>query len=201
MGPKNPRSSVLTLEDEAIILAYRWHTRLSPDDSLARLRRLMPKLSRPALYRCLKRRGLSKIGRTAKCSPLTSAALSGPYCFELTANEVGFPDDDFGVVSVFLAVEEVTKHAEVAKATSKNAVAFPAHLVAEFPQRISAVNTDASPIFTDWIPISNEDMAAASPHPFAVPCRAMRIAHTRTIPPYPKEPLSRRRGSHAVEVR
>ena len=29
MGPKNPRSSVLTLEDEAIILAYRWRTRLS----------------------------------------------------------------------------------------------------------------------------------------------------------------------------
>src|SRR5271168_3776219 len=27
MGPKNPRSSFLTLHDEAIILAYRWRTR------------------------------------------------------------------------------------------------------------------------------------------------------------------------------
>jgi hypothetical protein len=41
--PKNPRS--LTPNDEVIILAYRWRTRLSLDDSLVRLRRLMPQLS------------------------------------------------------------------------------------------------------------------------------------------------------------
>src|SRR5271168_5055433 len=29
MGPKNPRSSILTLNGEAIVLAYRWRTRLS----------------------------------------------------------------------------------------------------------------------------------------------------------------------------
>ena len=55
MGPKNPRSKFLTLDDEVIILAYRWRTRLSLDDSLVRLRRLMPQLSRSALYRCLER--------------------------------------------------------------------------------------------------------------------------------------------------
>jgi hypothetical protein len=64
MGPKNPRSKSLTLEDEMLILAYRWRTRFSLDDSLVRLRRLMPQLSRSALYRCLERHGLSKIGRT-----------------------------------------------------------------------------------------------------------------------------------------
>ena len=36
MGPKNPRSKFLTLDDEVIILAYRWRTRLSLDDSLGR---------------------------------------------------------------------------------------------------------------------------------------------------------------------
>ncbi len=91
MGPKNPRSSVLTLEDEVIILAYRWRTRLSLDDLHVRLRRLMPQLSRSALYRCLKRHGLSKIGPTAKCPPLKSAALRGPYCFEITAIKIGAP--------------------------------------------------------------------------------------------------------------
>ena len=35
MGPKNPRSKSLTLEDEMIILAYRWRTRLSLDDRKA----------------------------------------------------------------------------------------------------------------------------------------------------------------------
>ena len=120
MGPKNPGSKFLTLKDEAIILAYRWRTRLSLDDSHVRLRRLMPKLSRSALYRCLKRHGLSKIGRTAMCPPLTSAALAGPYCFEITVNQVGVPGGGFGVAfPVFLAVEEVTKHvyAEVGEAT------------------------------------------------------------------------------------
>ena len=43
-----------------IILAYRWRTRLPLNDCHDRLRRLMPKLSRSALYRCLKRRGLSR---------------------------------------------------------------------------------------------------------------------------------------------
>ena len=32
MGPKNPRASILTQDDEAIILAYRWRTRLPLDD-------------------------------------------------------------------------------------------------------------------------------------------------------------------------
>jgi hypothetical protein len=89
MGPKNPRSRVLSLNGEAMILAYRWRTRLSLEDSLVRLRRFIPQLSRSALYRCLKRHGLSKIGRTAKCSPLTSAAVNGPYCFEITVIKVG----------------------------------------------------------------------------------------------------------------
>ena len=127
MGPKNPCSSVLTQEDEAIILAYRWRTRLSLNDCLDRLRRLMPKLSRSTLHRCLRRHGFSRIGKTAKCPPVTSAGLRGPYTFEITANEVAFPDDIVGVVrSVFLAVEEVTKHlyAEVIDITPENAAAF-----------------------------------------------------------------------------
>ena len=72
MGPTNPRASILTQDDEAIILAYRWRTRLPLDDCLDRLRRLMPKLSRSALYRCLRRRGLGRIGSTASSPPLNS---------------------------------------------------------------------------------------------------------------------------------
>ncbi len=122
MGPKNPRSKFLTLDDEVIILAYRWRTRLSLDDSLVELGRLMPQLSRSALYRCLERFGLSKIGRTNVSPPLTSASLAGPCRFEITANDVALPGDVLRV-PVFLAVEEVTKHAygEVAEATPENA--------------------------------------------------------------------------------
>ena len=37
MGPKNPRPKFITVDDEVIILAYRWRTRLSLDDPLVRL--------------------------------------------------------------------------------------------------------------------------------------------------------------------
>ena len=77
MGPKNPRSSLLTLDDEAIILAYRWRTRLALDDAHFRLKRLMPKLSRSTLYRCLKRRGLSRIGSTKNMSAADDRSSEG----------------------------------------------------------------------------------------------------------------------------
>ena len=46
-----------------------------------------------------KRHGLSKIGPTAKCPPLTSAALRGPYCFEISAIKIGAADDVFAEAS------------------------------------------------------------------------------------------------------
>jgi hypothetical protein len=136
MGPKDPRSNALTQEEETIILAYRWRTRLALDDVHLRLRRLMPKPSRSTLYRCLKRRGLSRIGPTASCPPLTAAALEGPYIFEITAHEVTFrdPGDVIGLgFEVFLAIEEITKgvYAEVSAATPENAAAFLVNLVAQ----------------------------------------------------------------------
>jgi hypothetical protein len=200
MGPKNPCSSVLTLNDEAIVLSYRWRTRLSLDDCLERLRRLMPQLSRSALHRCLERHGLGKIGRTDARPPLTS---DGPYRFEITANEVAFPNDILGeVVEVFLAIEEVAKYvyAEVAHATPENAAAFLDRLVAEFPQMIDAVATDIRPIFVHWKATFDEDMAAVGPHPFAVACRAHMIVHTRTPLPF-QIPFKPKKRSRAVEIR
>jgi hypothetical protein len=203
MGPKNPRASILTHKDEAIILAYRCRTGLALNDSHLRLRRLMPKLSRSTLYRCLKRHGLGRIGPTASCPPLTTAALRGPYCFEITVNDVAFhdPGDALGLVyPVFLAVEEITKHvyAEVAEATPENAAAFLGRLVDQSPQKIVAVSTDTNSTFTDWRAGFNEDMAAVGPHPFAVACRARGIAHNRSTAPHAKPPKIRSPG---VEVR
>jgi hypothetical protein len=186
MGPKNPRSKFLTLDDEAIILAYRWRTRLWLDDSLVRLRRLMPKLSRSALYRCLERHGFSKIGWTNASPPLTSASLTEPYRFEITYNSVALFGGDFGV-PVLLAVEEVTKHAygEVAGPTPENAVAFLARLVAEFPQKIEAVTTDIHPAFAHAIDAFDERKHTLGrlpgPHPFALACSTMGIVHKRTL--------------------
>jgi hypothetical protein len=198
MGPKKARSSLLTLRNETIILAYRWRTRLALDDAHLRLKRLMPDLSRSTLYRCLKRRGLSRIGPTATCPPLTTAALRGPYRFEITVHEVTFrdPDDVLGLAfEVFLAIEEITKdvYAEVAVATPENAAAFLDNLVAQFPEKIVAVGTDIHPTFTEWRAGFNEDMAVG-PHPFAVACRARAIRHDRPTSPQVQPPKIRYSG-------
>ena len=192
MGPKIPRPKFITVDDEVIIVAYRWRTRLSLDDSLVRLRRMMPQLSRSALYRCLAQYGFNKIGRTNVSPLLTSASLAGPYRFEITTNEVAFPG---GVLwtSVFLAVEEVTQHAygEVAEATPENAAAFLGRLVAEFPQKIDAVTTDIRPAFFHLREAFGEETPAPAwsphpslaraPHPFDLACAAKGIVHKRTL--------------------
>jgi transposase-like protein len=52
-GPKCPRSSVLSVEEEAIIVAFRRHSLLALDDCLYALQPTIPRLTRSSLYRCL----------------------------------------------------------------------------------------------------------------------------------------------------
>jgi hypothetical protein len=52
-GPKEPKSTVLSIEDEAIIVAFRRHTLLPLDDCLYALQPTIPHLTRSSLHRCL----------------------------------------------------------------------------------------------------------------------------------------------------
>ena len=200
-GPKSPRPRLLSREDEAIILAYRWHTRLPSDVCHDRLARLMPKVSRSTFNRCLERYGLGRIGKTAITPRITGSALRGPYTFEVTADKIMFRDEvSPSIVQVFLAVEEITKfpYAEIAAHTPENAAAFLANLVADFPRRVAAVNTDIHPAFTDWHGMLGEDMAPFSSHPFAKACFAAKVAHFPTNRYHAKSGAIRTRG---VEIR
>src|SRR5215210_6152538 len=64
-GPKQPKSTVkstvVTLEEEAIIVAFRRHTLLPLDDCLYALQATIPHLTRSSLHRCLQRHGLSRL--------------------------------------------------------------------------------------------------------------------------------------------
>jgi len=61
MGPKAIHSTVLTLEEEAMIVAFRRHTLLPLDDCLYSLQPTIPHLTRSALHRCLQRHGISRL--------------------------------------------------------------------------------------------------------------------------------------------
>src|SRR3954449_5050687 len=61
MGPKESRSTVLSLEEEAVIVAFRRHTLLALDDCHYALQPSIPHLTRSSLHRCLQRHGISRM--------------------------------------------------------------------------------------------------------------------------------------------
>ncbi len=65
MGPKEPRPTVLSPEEEAIIVAFRRHTLPPLDDCLYALQPTIPHLTRSSLHRCLQRHGIRRLPETA----------------------------------------------------------------------------------------------------------------------------------------
>ena len=59
--PTEPKSTVLSAEEEAIIVAFRSHTLLPLDDCLYALQATMAHLTRSSLHRCLQRHGISRL--------------------------------------------------------------------------------------------------------------------------------------------
>jgi hypothetical protein len=62
-GPKDARSTVLSIEEEAIVVAFRKHTLLPLDDCLYALQPTIPHLTRSSLHRCLQRHGISQLSQ------------------------------------------------------------------------------------------------------------------------------------------
>jgi len=60
-GPKEPKSTGLSREEEAIIIAFRRHTLLPLDDCLYALQPTISNLTRSSLHRCLQRHGISRL--------------------------------------------------------------------------------------------------------------------------------------------
>src|SRR5881394_2696871 len=62
-GPKQPASTVLSIEEEAIVIAFRRHTLLPLDDCLYALQATIPHLTRSSLHRCLLRHGIGRLAQ------------------------------------------------------------------------------------------------------------------------------------------
>jgi transposase-like protein len=60
-GPKDAKSTVLAIEEEAIVVAFRRHSLLPLDDCLYALQATIPHLTRSSLHRCLQRHGISRL--------------------------------------------------------------------------------------------------------------------------------------------
>src|SRR5215218_7629895 len=81
MGPKQARSTVLTVEEEAIIVAFRRHTLLPLDDCLYALQATIPYLTRSSLHRCLQRHGISRLAEVQGDKPARRRFKTYPIGF------------------------------------------------------------------------------------------------------------------------
>ena len=141
-GPKDPRSTVLTIEEEAIIVAFRRHTLLPLDDCLYALQATIPHLTRSSLHRCLQRHGISQL-------PKIDGEVSAKRKFK--AYPIGYFHIDIaevrtaeGKLYMFVAIDRTSKFAfvelhdcgDLQRAQERLYVSFNSPLVADNGRRL-----------------------------------------------------------------
>jgi len=149
MGPKEVRSSVLTAEEEAIIVAFRRHTLLPLDDCLYGLQPTIPHLTRSALHRCLQRHGISRLPEMTGHRPAKKKFRAYPIgYFHIDIAEVR---TEQGKLRLFVAIDRTSKFAFVRlveSAGKMEAAQFLRDLTEAVPYRIHTVLTDNGVQFT-----------------------------------------------------
>jgi hypothetical protein len=79
-GPKEPKSTVLSIKD-VIVVAFRRHTLLPLDDCLYALQPAIPHLTRSSLHRCLQRHGISQLQDVEGSKPAKKKFKTYPIGF------------------------------------------------------------------------------------------------------------------------
>ena len=148
MGPKHPRSTVLSPEEEAAV-AFRRHTLLPLDDCLYALQATIPHLRRSSLHRCLKRHGISCLPELKGEVPPKKRFKQYPIGYDhIDIAEVATAE---GKLHLFVAIDRTSKvaYAELhEKAKRATAVAFLRAVIAFFPYRLHTVLTMGGIQFT-----------------------------------------------------
>ena len=88
MGPKEVRSTVLTPEEEAIVVAFRRHTLLPLDDGLHGLQPTIPRLTRSSLHRCLEQPASPGCPQSRATSPRSSVSRATPSAMSILQRQI-----------------------------------------------------------------------------------------------------------------
>ena len=185
-GPKQPKSTVLSIEEEAIIVAFRRHTLLPLDDCLYALQPTIPHLTRSSLHRCLQRHGIGRLPEVDGDKPEKKRFKSYPIgFFHIDLAEVRTEE---GKLYLYVAVDRTSKFAFVQlveRANTVTARAFLDALVAAVPYKIEIVLTDNGIQFADLPKNRSGPTAMFRGHPFDRACRSYGIEHRLTKPNHP----------------
>src|ERR1700759_4665439 len=131
MGPRTPRSTVLSAEEEALVIAFRKHTLLALDDCLYALQATIPHLTRSSLHRCFKRHGISRLPDVEDGKGIKRKFKAYPIgYFHIELAEVRTAE---GKLYLFVAIDRTSTFAFVAvveRADRRAAAAFLQALIA-----------------------------------------------------------------------
>ena len=180
-GPREPRSTVLSECEEAMIVAFRRHTLLPLDDCLYALQPTIPSLTRSALHRCLQRHGISRLPDVEGDKPKRQRFKRYPIgYFHIDIAEVQTAE---GKLYMFVGIDRTSKFAVtqlVQKAGKMAAAQFLRDLIATVPYRLHTVLTDNGIQFTN-----RSCDTSAFEHIFDRVCREHAIEHRLTKVKHP----------------
>jgi transposase len=180
-GPAEPRSTVLSVDEEAVIIAFRRHTLLALDDCLYALQATIPHLTRSSLHRCLQRHGISRLPEVEGDKAEKKRFKAYPIgFFHIDIAEVQTAE---GKLALFVAIDRTSKFAFVQlveKANRVTASAFLVALIAAVPYKIHTILTDNGIQFRFPPRYANGPTARYVTHMFAMRCRENGIEHRFT---------------------
>jgi choice-of-anchor A domain-containing protein len=180
-GPKQPKSTVLSVEDEAIIVAFRRHTLLPLDDCLYALQPTVPHLTRSSLHRCLQRHDISRLPEVKGDKLDKKKFKTYPIgYFHIDIAEVRTAE---GKLYLYVAIDRTSKFAfvQLVKTTGRtSASAFLMALIKTVPYKIHTVLTDNGIQFTFPPRYADGPTARYMTHMFDMRCRENGIEHRLT---------------------
>ncbi|RUW03095.1 MAG: IS481 family transposase [Mesorhizobium sp.] len=193
-GPKEPRSTVLSVEEEAVIVAFRRYTLLPLDDCLYALQPTIPHLTRSSLHRCLQRHGIGRLPDVEGDKPAKRKFKSYPIGYFHNIAEVR---TEQGKLHMFVAIDRTSKFAFVElheKATTAVSREFLLRLIEAVPYKIHTVLTDNGIQFTtpgasgSAVPLIREAIANGElfrAHAIEYACATNDIEHRTTKAKHP----------------
>jgi len=180
-GPSRPHSTVLSIEEKAIIVAFRKHTLLPLDDCLYALHPTIPHLTRSSLHRCLQRHGINRLPDVTGDKPAKKKFKRYPIgYFHIDIAEVHTAE---GKLYLTVAIDRTSKFAfvQVTKKTSRvTASKFLEDLIKAVPYKIRTVLTDNGIQFIFPPRYRDGPTARTMTHMFDMRCQENGIEHRLT---------------------
>jgi transposase InsO family protein len=175
-----------SIEDEAIVVAFRRHTLLPLDDCLYALQPTIPHLTRSSLHRSLQRHDISRLPEVKGDKPDKKKFKT--YAIGYFHIDIAEVRTQEGKLHLFVAIDPTSKFAFVqlhGQADGPTAVAFLEALLEAVPYRLHTILTDNGIQFADQPRNRNGWTARYRVHRSDQICNENSIEHRQTKPKHP----------------